>query len=502
MARATLGSGGREAVGVRVSPLAQDVVSGRRVAEYEARWLQRSAPVAQDSRVNVPVTRYAKSQDGAHIAYQVFGAGDVDLLWISPWLSHVEVVWEWPPIAHFHEQMASFARVITFDQRGIGLSDRTKGLPDLETRMDDLRAVLDAAGSDRTVLWGGGADGGALCAMFAATHPERVIALAFWNAVARTSPAPDYAWGMPRETMDAFSLMEEQNWGQEKYAAEIARMAGAPSVAETPAGIAWVAKAMRYMAAPGDVLAFDEMWNTIDFRSILPSIHVPTVVMHSWEGADREETSYLVTRITAAKEVALPPDGHHPMWPNNTEAAVGALRRFIEEVREEEADLDRVLSTVMFTDIVDSTATAAVVGDRRWRELVEQHHGAVRALLGRFRGKEIDTAGDGFFATFDGPARGVRCAQAIGGAVRDLGVEVRAGVHTGEVETMAGKVGGIAVNVGARIASLAGPSEVLVSSTVRDLVSGSGLTFEDAGEHELKGVPDRWHLYRAVSERT
>jgi class 3 adenylate cyclase len=224
--------------------------------------------------------------------------------------------------------------------------------------------------------------------------------------------------------------------------------------------------------------------------------------MHSWEGADREEVLYLVRRITGAKEIALPADEHEPMWPNNTEAAVRALRGFIDDVRDEEADLDRVLSTVMFTDIVDSTATAAVVGDRRWRELVEQHHGAVRALLGRFRGKEIDTAGDGFFATFDGPARGVRCAKAISGAVRHLGIEVRAGVHTGEVETMAGKVGGIAVVVGARIASLAGPSEVLISSTVRDLVSGSGLTFEDAGEHELKGVPDRWRLYRAVGERS
>ncbi len=446
----------------------------------------------------IPETRYAISQDGAHIAYQVFGTGDVDLLWITPWFSHLEIMWEWPPVAHQYQLMGSSCRVINLEQRGIGLSDRTKGIPDLETRMDDLRAVLDAAGVERCVLWGGGADGGALCAMFAATNPERVIGLAFWNAVARTAWAPDYPWGTTAETLASLTAMNLRGWGIEHEAGEIIRQAGAPSLAEDPAGVRWAAKVMRYMAAPGDLAPFDEMWNTIDFRAILPSIHVPTAVIHSFPESDHDEVVYLTQRIAGAEEIALPSDGNQPMWPNNTEAAIGALRVFIDRVRDEEAELDRVLATVLFTDIVDSTSTAAVMGDAKWRSLLAEHDRIAKGLIAPYRGTYRKSTGDGLMATFDGPARAVRCAQAFVEAVKPLGIEIRTGAHTGEVTLSGDDLAGLGVHVAARVAALAGTSEVWASSTVKDLTAGSGLTFEDAGDHELKGVPDRWRLYRVV----
>ena len=451
--------------------------------------------------METPETRYARSADGTFIAYQVFGDGPVDLLWISPWFSDLELLWEYPPVARFHRYMASFARVIMLDQRGVGLSDRSRGFPDLETRMDDVRAVLDAVGSERTALWGAGPDGGALCAMYAATYPDRVAVLAFWNAGAKSSPAPDYPWGGPQEALDAFERLIETGWGVEDRTAEIMRAAGAPSVAEDPEAVRWAARVSRRMGAPGDVLAFDRMWNEIDYRAVLPSVHVPTIAIFRQLPGDPEGTEQyedLVARIPGAKAVKLPP-GEFPPWAANMEAAVGALRDFVKATRAEEAEFDRVLATVLFTDIVGSTQKAAELGDNGWGELVERHHAAVRAMLARYRGTEVDTAGDGFFATFDGPARGVKCAQAILEAVRPLGIEVRAGLHTGEVETIAGKIGGLAVVIGARVGALAGPSELLTSHTVKDLTAGSGLTFEDAGEHELKGVPDRWHLYRVAS---
>ena len=274
---------------------------------------------------------------------------------------------------------------------------------------------------------------------------------------------------------------------------------GAPTLADDDHAIGWLADYLRHAASPGAAIALDRMNRGIDVRPALSAIHVPTLVL-ARDGDlafPVEETRWMAEQIHGARFVSFPGVDHF-FWVGEQDQLLDEIERFVAGVRDQEADLDRVLATVMFTDIVGSTAKAAELGDRGWGDLVERHHGTVRALLGRFRGKEIDTAGDGFFATFDGPARAVRCAEAIGDAVQDLGLEVRAGVHTGEVETIAGKVGGIAVNVGARIASLAAPSEVLVSQTVRDLVSGSGLSFEDAGEHELKGVPDRWHLYRAV----
>jgi class 3 adenylate cyclase len=291
----------------------------------------------------------------------------------------------------------------------------------------------------------------------------------------------------------------ERIWGTREHAAQEMRTWGAPTRADDEPAVAWLANYLRNAASPGAAMALSRMNRGIDVRPALPAIHVPTLAL-AREGDlafPAEETRWLAERIHGARFASFPGVDHF-FWEGDQEQLLGEIERFVAEVRDQEADLDRVLATVMFTDIVGSTAKAAELGDRGWRELVERHHGAVRALLGRFRGTEIDTAGDGFFATFDGPARAVRCAQAIGDAMHDLDLEIRAGVHTGEVETIAGKVGGIAVNVGARIAALAGPSEVLVSSTVKDLVSGSGLAFEDAGEHELKGIPDRWRLYRVV----
>jgi class 3 adenylate cyclase len=450
--------------------------------------------------VEIPKTRYARSADGAYIAYQVFGQGDVDLLWISPWFSHLELLWEHPPVVRFHREMASFARVILLDQRGVGLSDRSKGLPDLETRMDDVRAVLDAVGSERTVLWGAGADGGALCAMYAATYPERVASLAFWNASAKAIRSPDYPFGTNQDAEDRLQALIAEGWGLEERTPELMIDLGAPSLAADPGSIRWAAKACRHMGSPGDVLAFDRMWSEIDFRAVCPSIHVPTVAIYKDEPDDPGATgSYedLVARVPGAKAVKVPP-GDFPPWPTNVETAVGALREFVQATREEETYLDRVLATVLFTDIVDSTATAAVMGDAKWRGLIGEHDRLAKAIIGRYRGTYVKSTGDGLMATFDGPARAVRCAQALAEAVKPLGVEIRAGAHTGEITHGGQDLAGLGVHVAARVAAMASANEVWASSTVKDLTAGSGLTFEDAGEHELKGVPDRWRLYRVV----
>jgi class 3 adenylate cyclase len=448
--------------------------------------------------VKIPATRYAMSPDGAHLAYQAFGTGDVDLLWISPWFSHLELLWEYPTVMRFHREMASFARVIMFDQRGIGLSDRTKGIPDLETRVDDLRAVLDAAGSERSVLWGAGPDGGALCAMLAATQPDRVLALAFWNAWARTAWAPDYPWGTPIDELEATDARWEEIWGLEEHAAELMREAGAPSIADDPVAVRWSAKVCRHMAAPGDLREFNRMWNEIDFRSILPSIHTPTLCVFT-TGADDGPNRALADGIPGARIAELPNFGDMPPWPRNSTAAVDVLRSFVDGVRDQERELDRVLATILFTDIVDSTATAAVMGDAKWRGVLAEHDRIAKGLIARYRGEYRKSTGDGLMATFDGPARAIRCARAFSEAVTPLGIEIRAGAHTGEVTFGHDDLAGIGVHVAARVAAMAGTSEVWASSTVKDLTAGSGLTFEDAGEHELKGVPDRWRLYRVIA---
>jgi class 3 adenylate cyclase/pimeloyl-ACP methyl ester carboxylesterase len=455
--------------------------------------------------VERPETRYAKTTDGVHVAYQVFGDGPIDILFVLGWVTHIERLWDLPQAARFLERLASFARVMIFDKRGVGLSDRVPDdrLPSLEVRIDDGRAVMDAAGSERAVVLGH-SEGGPMATLFAATQPARTIALFLYGTSACWNNAPDYPYSVPsagfEEERRAFSERRSRLWGTKELASDYLREAFGPSSADDGLIVSWLADYMRNAASPGAVDAFSRMNAGIDVRSALPAIHVPTLVLARDDDMDvpMVETKWMAEQIRGARFRSFPGDDHY-IFLGNQDQLLDEIEAFVAGVRGQEADLDRMLATVMFTDIVDSTATAAELGDKGWRDLVERHHGLVRAMLGRFRGTEVDTAGDGFFATFDGPARGVRCAQAICEAVSDLGIAVRAGVHTGEVESIAGKVGGIAVNIGARIASLARPSEVLVSHTVEGLVSGSGLVFEDAGEHALKGVPGAWHLYRLAS---
>jgi pimeloyl-ACP methyl ester carboxylesterase/class 3 adenylate cyclase len=449
-----------------------------------------------------PDTRYAVTADGVHIAYQVHGEGPGDIVWIPGFASCFEVELENPQLARMIEVMSERWRVILFDKRGSGLSDRTY-TPDLEMRADDLRAVLDAVGSSSAILVGQG-EGGALAAFFAASHPDRVAALVPMYSWARIAFAADYPIGMPRDAMDADLRAIAASWGTVEYARTWAQ-AEIPSRAGDEAFLRWMAKALRHAASPAAAIEFQEIWYATDVRGVLGSIQTPTLVMTgeeftgAAEGADASAmTRYLADHIPGARMHMLPGADFIPFGGDPT-AFVHAIAEFVDDHRAEQAEFDRVLATVLFTDLVGSTARAAQLGDRAWKSVLERHHQVIRAMLGRYRGDEVTTTGDGFVATFDGPGRAVRCGQAIVAAMRPLGIEVRAGVHTGEIERMGDNVGGLAVHVGARIGSVAGPSEVVVSRTVRDLVSGSELEFEDIGWHDLKGLPEPWHLFRAAA---
>jgi class 3 adenylate cyclase/pimeloyl-ACP methyl ester carboxylesterase len=445
----------------------------------------------------IPETRYAKTSDGIHIAYQVLGDGPIDLVYIGPWVTHIEYRWELPQYASYLRRMASFSRLIMFDKRGFGMSDPVPAdqLPNLETRMDDLRAVVDEVGSDRAVLYGA-SESGMLDLLFAATYPERTLALVIHGSYPSARWEPEAPWGYREDEFAERLAAIERSWGTEEFLTRWAY----PEVTQDPESLRWFTTYTRRGASPGAVIAAERMeWDT-DVRDILSAIHVPTLILHRVED-DPEANRYMAEHIAGAEYVALPGNEHIP-YLGDQDSVLKEIERFVKGIQAEQASLDRVLATVLFTDVVGSTEKAAELGDSAWRDLLEQHHATVRRLLAHYRGTEVDTAGDGFFATFDGPARAIRCAQAILEAVARLGLEVRAGLHTGECETIAGKVGGIAVNIGARVGSIARPSEVLVSRTVKDLVAGSGLSFEDAGEHELKGVPDRWQLYRVVEGRT
>jgi class 3 adenylate cyclase len=450
--------------------------------------------------VDRPVTHYATTDDDVHIAYQVFGDGPVDLVFVQAFVSHVEIFWELPSYERLMRELASWARVIVLDKRGTGLSDRLSVIPTLEARLDDLRAVLDAVGSERTILFGDG-EGAALAALFAATYPERTLGLLLFGGTVRIAQAPDYPWGMPEETFEQRLRIREEIWGDASKGEETAAMTFSVGqrLAEDEAFLQWLIRIQRYGAAPGDLIRFSRVWFTTDARSVLPAIQAPTTVLvrDGWSSLV-EESEWTAGQIPGAHVERLGGDEDDP-WLGDVVEVAAAARRFADAIEEEHAAFDRVLATVLFTDIVGSSERAAELGDRGWKDLVERHHAKVRALLGRFRGHEVDTAGDGFFATFDGPGRAVRCAQAIVGSVGSLGIQVRAGVHTGEVETIDGKAGGLAVVVGSRIGGLASASEVLASQTVRDLTAGSGIVFGDAGDHELKGVPDRWRLYRVTT---
>ena len=440
-----------------------------------------------------PTVRFTKSGD-VNIAYGVTGDGPIDLVWVPGWVSNMEISWEDPSYARFLDRLASFSRLIVFDKRGTGLSDRVPvtELPTLEQRMDDVRVVMDAVGSERAVLFGA-SEGGAMSALFAATYPDRTEALILYGAYATFLEADGYPWGWDRQTFEKWIDALAGLW--DDFSPTL--FGWAPSMADDPAARRYWTRFVRMGASPAAVVAFTHMIAEIDIRNILSSVRVPTLVIHRKDDrmVDVGAARYLAEHIPNAKYVELA-GADHLWWWEGADTILDEVEEFVTGVRPA-ADLERVLATVMFTDIVGSTERAASMGDRKWRDLLENHHTIVRSQLSQFRGKEVDTAGDGFLATFDGPARGIRCGMAIAEGVRQIGLEVRVGLHTGELEVAGDSVRGIAVHTGARVAALAGPGEVLVSSTVKDLVAGSGLSFEDRGVHSLKGVPGRRRLFRA-----
>jgi class 3 adenylate cyclase len=426
--------------------------------------------------MSIPDIRYARSGD-VSIAYQIVGGAPVDLIFV-PFFGNVRWAWEQPRLARFFRQLASFSRLILFDKRGTGLSDRPRTLT-LEAQMDDIRAVLDTVGSERAALLGA-IQGSQLCALFAATYPERTQALVLYHPHASPSDLPPAAQESPDQA--------RERWGTRERATERTR-AIVPSLADDDEVMRWFDDYFRFAASPGAAAEFFRMLRDTDITDVLPTIRVPTLVVHRarWRRAARR----VYDLIPDARIVELPGEDS-PIWVD--EEVAPEVQRFL--AGEEGPQVpDSVLTTILFTDIVGSTEHAAALGDLAWRDLLARHHAAVRRELARFRGHELDTAGDGFFATFDGPARAIRCAEAIVAGVGTLGLELRAGVHTGECELHDGKPAGIAVAVGARVAGEAGPSQVVVSGTVRDLVAGSGIEFEEVGARTLKGVPGEWRLY-------
>ncbi len=392
--------------------------------------------------MEMPVTRYAVTQDDVRIAYHVTGEGPIDIVLVNSFVTHLEIFWELPSYRRLLQELGSFARVILFDKRGVGLSDRvSSSLPTLEARLDDLRAVLDAVASERTLAFGTG-DGGALAALFAATYPERCAGLLLWSGNVRTAWAPDYPWGMTEHAMEQRLEDRLELWGNAERGEEATRMTfpwEGRGLSRDPAFVSWLMRMQRNAVSPGDLATFSRMWFSTDARSALPLIQVPArLVMRSpWPEDVIEETRWTAAQIPGSSIVTLEGTGEDP-WFGDVDEVLETVREFAAAVQEEQGVFDRVLATVLFTDIVGSTEVATSVGDVEWKRLVEQHHAAVRALLARFRGRVVDTAGDGFFSTFDGPGRAVRCAAEIFRAVASLGIEVRAGLHTGEVETIAG----------------------------------------------------------------
>jgi pimeloyl-ACP methyl ester carboxylesterase/class 3 adenylate cyclase len=437
-----------------------------------------------------PETRYARSS-GVSIAYQVVGDGPVDLVFVPGWVSNVEYGWEDPAYGPFLERLARFSRLIVLDRRGTGLSDPVEQLPGLEERMDDVRAVMDAAGSERAFLVGV-SEGGPMCALFASTFPERTAGLVLVNTFARGTRDDSYPWMMSKQTAERWLEVLGQKWGTGMTAGLFA-----PSRAGEEAFVASLSRFERRSVSPSGIQKIVRMLVDTDIREILPSIHVPTLVIHrAHERAVRVENGrYLAEHIAGARLVEVAGIDHFP-WVGEADPILGEIEEFATGHRQS-AEVDRVLATVLFIDIVDSTRAVAERGDRQWRGLLEQFYAVLGQEIGRGKGRLIKTTGDGVLATFDGPARAVRSALAACRAVQPLGIAIRAGLHTGECELLGDDVAGIAVHVGARVGAAAGPGEVLVSSTVKDLVAGSGLRFTDRGEHTLKGVPGEWRLFAA-----
>jgi len=440
-----------------------------------------------------PPVRYAQNGD-VHLAYQVVGEGERDLVLVQGFMSQIDMEWENPDIARFFRGLASFSRLILFDKRGTGLSDRACGTATLEDEMDDVRAVMDAAGSERAVLMGI-SEGAPMSLLFAATYPQRTQALVLHGGMARTTEAPDYPWAPPAEGLvEAASelIMPVIYTGEDIDV-------WAPSLGDDAEAKAWLGRYRRAGVSPDGFAALYEMFLDIDVRHVLPTLQVSTLVLHRHGDrvVNRRAGKWMAEQIPGARYVELPGQDHLP-WVGDCDAVVEEAREFLTGVRVA-AEPDRVLATVMFTDVVGSTERAASLGDRRWRDLLDAHDVVVRRQLDAFRGREVKTTGDGFLATFDGPARAIRSARAIRDAASDLGLDVRVGLHTGEIEVRDDDIGGVAVHIGQRVSSVAQPSEIMVSSTVKDLVAGSGIEFEERGERELKGVPGSWKLFAVAA---
>jgi len=435
-----------------------------------------------------PPTHYARSSGDIQIAYQMFGQGDIDLVYVTGFVGNVEALWEEPVTIPFVERLGSFARVVAFDKRGQGMSDRPPDPPTLEQTMDDIRAVMDSAGIERAALFGI-SEGGPACALFAATHPDRVSSLVLYGTYPRIVVADDYPIGVRPEELERFAQVIDREWG-----GPVALHAFAPSVADDPRFRDSWARFLRRGSSPHGASSLLRMYRALDVRDVLPAISVPTLILH--RTGDRlapvEGSRYIAEHIPGARFVELPGEDH--LMVVEPDQILDEVEEFLTGQRHAEVD-DRVLATVLFTDIVGSTERAAHLGDRRWRELVNRHDELMQHEVERHRGRLIKTLGDGVLATFDGPARAIRAAQTAARATRDLGIDLRAGLHTGEVELRGDDIAGMAVNIGARVAALAGAGEVLVSSTVKDLVVGSGITFAERGEHQLKGVPGEWRVY-------
>lgn len=442
--------------------------------------------------IQMPTTKYARSGD-VSIAYQVIGDGPIDVVVLPGTISHIELLWEVPTAVHFLERIASFARVILFDRRGSGLSDPVVAVPTLEERIDDARAVMEAAGSRQAALFGI-SEGVPTALLFAATHPESVTQLVLYGGMARSTWAEDYPWATPRDAL----LESSEQMAPHLYDGAFIEIM-APSIQDDPNARALFAKLQRYSMTPGMLQQSYLMFLDIDVRSTLATIDVPTLVLHRRGdmAVNRRGAEWMAQQIPGAKYVEL--SGiDHSLFAGDTDLIADEVEEFLTGSRQSR-DVDRVLATVMFTDIVDSTQRASAMGDRQWRDLLDAQNGVLRRELERFRGREVKTLGDGMLATFDGPARAIRCGQAMIDAVRPLGIEIRVGLHTGEIELVGGSdqpdVAGIAVHIAARVGAKAGTGEVLVSGTVKDLVAGSGIVFADRGEHVLKGIPDQWRLY-------
>ena len=455
--------------------------------------LETRAGNAQNGFVKAPVTSYALSGD-VSIAYQGVGDGPFDVVYIPGAVSHVDLIWDDPARSRYFERMSRFCRLIIFDKRGTGASDQVV-VGDLETRIDDVRAVMDAVGSRRAAVIGVSV-GGPMSLLFAAAHPSRVAALVLYGSLPRFAWAPDFPWGQTRAEWDRELEREVRPWGTVEQAREIR-----PDADDAEAAL--LARNRRLSASPNAYRQLERMNQDIDVRNVLSAIMVPTLVLHrTGDHLPIEGARWTAGEIPGATFVELSGSDHFGFL-GDWRGLVDAIESFLEGVWSggdwEEPEHERMLATVLFTDIVGSTAIAAELGDRAWAELVVEHHRRVRARLARFRGREIDTAGDGFFASFDGPARAIRCARAISADMREIDVPIRAGIHTGECEIAFEKVAGIAVNIGARVATFAQQDGVLVSQTVHDLVVGSGITFEDRGTHELRGIPGEWRLYAVTS---